>query len=71
MRLKFCKLGEFVENKFYESIWICVNTCTPDGEFEFHMQMGSKLYPEWPSRFRAESMLPTENEFRAAILICS
>ena len=32
-----------------------VNTITPDGEFEYHMQIGSKLYPEYPIRSHAES----------------
>ncbi|MFM7989031.1 MAG: hypothetical protein ACKPKO_57935, partial [Candidatus Fonsibacter sp.] len=27
-----------------------VNTFNLDGEFEFHMQIGSKLYPEYPIR---------------------
>ncbi|MFM7985032.1 MAG: hypothetical protein ACKPKO_37505, partial [Candidatus Fonsibacter sp.] len=26
-----------------------------DGEFEFHMQIGSKLYPEYPIRSHAEA----------------
>ncbi|MFM7980638.1 MAG: hypothetical protein ACKPKO_15095, partial [Candidatus Fonsibacter sp.] len=26
-----------------------------DGEFEFHMQIGSKMYPEYPSRSHAEA----------------
>ena len=26
-----------------------------DGEFEFHMQIGSKMYPEYPIRSHAEA----------------
>ena len=32
-----------------------VNVYTPDGEFEYHMQIGSKLYPEYPIISHAES----------------
>jgi len=32
-----------------------VNVYTPDGEFEYHMQIGSKLYPEYPIRSHAEA----------------
>ena len=32
-----------------------INTYTPDGEFEFHMQIGSKLYPEYPFKSHVEA----------------
>ena len=32
-----------------------VNTFNLDGEFEFHMQIGSKLYPEYPIRSHQEA----------------
>ncbi len=32
-----------------------VNAFSPDGEFEYHMQIGSKLYPEYPIRSHDEA----------------
>ncbi len=31
-----------------------INVFSPDGAFEFHMQIGSKLGPEYPIKFHAE-----------------
>ena len=33
-----------------------VTVYTLDGEFEYHMQIGSKLYPEYPIRSHVEAL---------------
>ena len=41
-----------------------VNTYNPYGEFKFHMQIGSRLYPEYPIRSHTESYYQLTHNFK-------
>ncbi|MFM7986780.1 MAG: hypothetical protein ACKPKO_46445, partial [Candidatus Fonsibacter sp.] len=51
--------GSKIWNDFFSPMSGSTNNATTaqnaDGEFEFHMQIGSKLYPEYPIRSHAEA----------------
>ena len=51
----FCSRGAWDSEGAEAGTCDYVTAYHPDLEFEFHMQIGSKLYPEYPIRSHAEA----------------
>ena len=50
-----CSPSAYVTEGAFNDVGEMVTVYTPDGEFEYHMQIGSKLYPEYPIKSHAEA----------------
>ncbi|MFM7980066.1 MAG: hypothetical protein ACKPKO_12195, partial [Candidatus Fonsibacter sp.] len=55
----------------HTTIMLWVTQQDMDGEFEFHMQIGSKLYPEYPIRSHAEAFYQLKENFRVSSVAIS